>query len=369
MMAGLLDTQNALMLIDSNVDPPGGRVHRLEMQAKADDTILLKRTKYDSWEQYIEKAPPWISIKRAEQLKRSVLEVEWKRDLLGRRSDAVNGLFPAEVIELCKSKYQIPATDIQFLSQGRAFKVGGGLDRSKSLFGGDNTVWSVVLKVASPEHGEPEYFTLSQELIVPNTSRMIKRAILKDHEKYKLDMVTMENYEVTDLAPWLSDQRIPFELVSAHDTNQNASFPEFHRICKEGRFHFPESLKGLASEMGTFVYTQKTGGTYSFGHASQKFKDDRVYSVNWAIFSLRDAVMNLYTLGSFACKNKSTRRHLCFLMGGSLRLLCRESCHAYQEVEGMFRQYKQYRLDSEITVEEFFDSKVKHVGARISQAA
>ena len=56
-------------------------------------------------------------------------------------------------------------------------------------------------------------------------------------------------------------------------------------------------------------------------------------------------------------------------MGGGLELLCKESCHAYKEVEAMFREFKQYQFDSEMDVPEFFYQKVKFTGARISQAA
>jgi len=60
---------------------------------------------------------------------------------------------------------------------------------------------------------------------------------------------------------------------------------------------------------------------------------------------------------------------MCFLMGGGLTLLCSESCHAYKQVEIMFREYKQYQLDSELTIPEFYEAKVKLENARISQAA
>ena len=94
--------------------------------------------------------------------------------------------------------------------------------------------------------------------------------------------------------------------------------------------------------MSTFTYTQKVGGKYSFGHASSKFKDDRVYSVNWAIFSFRQAILNLYVLAHIVCKLKSSKRHNCFLMGGELTMLCSEQCQSYHEVEVMFKDFKQH---------------------------
>jgi hypothetical protein len=269
LQAALLDSDDSLVFIDSNVDANDGHVHALQQEAGNDESIFCTHTHYKDFEDFCSNAPPWINRQKAKRLEKTTLPADFSRDILGKRLDAKNALFPSDVIALCQSKYKIPVTDLSELTRGRAYKVGGGLDRSKSLFGGDNTVWTTILKVASPEHGEPEIYVLNQKVIVPNTSRMIKKTILSDHERYNLDNVVLENYEVTDIQPWLFDQKIPCELISAHDTNQNASFPEFYRIAKEGRLHFPESLTGLESEMKTFTYTQKTGGKYSFGHASQ----------------------------------------------------------------------------------------------------
>ena len=368
--ASLLDSQDSLILIDSNIDTVDGVIHGLEREAQEDPSILFKRVSYRDFAEFEREAPPWINRQKAKRIERTALPTDFMRDILGQRSDARNALFPANVIELCRSDYKIPVSDIHALTQGRSYKVGGGLDRGKSLVGGDNTVWTVILKVASPEHGEPEIYLLNQTVFTLNTARAIKKQILQDHERYHLDNVVLENYETADLSPWLSDMRISHELVSAHDTNQNASFPEFHRIAREGRLHFPADLRELASEMSTFTYTQRTGGqTYSFGHASSKFHDDRIYSLNWAIFSLREAVLNLYVLGHIVCRNKSPRKHLCFLMGGEVELLCKNYCTAYREVEAMFREYKAVRLDDDLTVPEFFETRVKLEGARISQAA
>jgi hypothetical protein len=371
LQAALLDSDDSLCLIDSNIDHTDGPIHALQREADDDPSIFCSYLCYENIDDYLKRAPAWLDRAKATRLQRTTLPAEFARDILGKRMDAKNALFPSEVIELCKSPYKIPVADINEITKGRAHKVGGGLDRSKSLFQGpkgDATVWTTILKVASPEHGEPEFYILNQQKINPNTSRGIKKAIIKDHESYKLDNVVLENYETADLAPWLADQGIPHELVSAHDTNQNASFPEFYRIAKEGRFHFSDSLKDLESEMRTFTYTQRAGGKYSFGHASTKFHDDHVYSVNWAIFSLRSAVLNVYTLGNFHCLNRSPRRKFCFLMGGGLKMLCSSECFAYKRVESMLREFKQFRLESELTVQEFFHLKVKREGVRIQQA-
>jgi hypothetical protein len=60
---------------------------------------------------------------------------------------------------------------------------------------------------------------------------------------------------------------------------------------------------------------------------------------------------------------------MCFMMGGDLELLCKEACPAYQEVASMYHQFKLYLLESELTLQEFFDLKVRVEGAKIYQAA
>lgn len=372
MQASLLDSEGSLCLIDSNMDAIDGPVHALEKEAKDDDGMFCKIIQYRNFEEFCEKAPTWIDRKKAKRLKKTTLPVDFKRDILGQRSNAVNSLFTSEIIERCLADYKVPVDDVEAIAQGRQYRIGGGLDRAKSLFRSvrsDATVWTVVMKVASPEHGEPEIYILNQEVIFLNSSRAIKKAILKDHERYHLDAVALENYEVADIGPWLGDQKINYELISATDTAQNASFPELFRTASEGRLHFPRELDGLQSEMQTFVYIRKKNGRgYSFGHASSKFHDDRVYSLNWAMFALRQEVLNSYVLHGIQCIAAPGKRGLCFLLGGDVELLCKYDCPAYHQVDEMFRNYKQVKWDSELTLPEFYERKVKLDGAKVYQA-
>lgn len=372
LQAALLDSQDSLLLIDSNVDHTDGTVHLMQKEAEHDPTIFCHHTWYKDFEDYEKHAPPWISRPKAKRLQKTTLDVDFRRDILGKRSDAQNALFPSDVIELCKTPYKTPVDDITELTQGRAYKVGGGLDRSKSLLGSalgaDNTVWTCILKVANPESEEPEIYILNQQKIVPNTSRAIKKAILKDHERYKLDNIILEDYEIMDLLPWLEAQDIPVEKMTAHSTRQNASFPELARIAREGRLHFPEDETGLISEMATFAYTQRKWEGYHFGHSSNKFKDDRVFSLNWAIFALRSQIMNLYSLKSIMCTSKRPNRHLCFLMGGNQLLHCSAYCEAAQEVMDLYKQFCRYQLETDLTPAEFYRAHVKLTGTKVYQA-
>ena len=132
---------------------------------------------------------------------------------------------------------------------------------------------------------------------------------------------------------------------------------------------FPKELEIFASELGTFSYTKKQNATYAFGHSSAKFRDDTVYSCNWAIFSLRREVLNLFEIADINCFNRSRHRHHCFLMGGNLELHCKKDCPAYDQVAAMWRQYKSFQVDSEITLPDFFNSFVKVSGAVFYQSA
>ena len=375
LQGSLLDSKDSLLLIDSNVDSKGGHVHMIQEESKNDPSIFAHHTFYNDLDEYCADggAPPWISRTKARRLAKTSLPADFFRDILGKRSDAKNSLFPSDVIDLCKSPYKTPVDDIKTLTQGRAFKIAGGLDRSKSLLGsalgGDNTIWTTVLKVAGVKDLEPEIFILNQVNILPNTSATIKKAILKDHQRYGLDAVILEDYEVVDLLPWIESQGITVERMSPHSTRQNASFPELARIAREGRLHFPEDEEKLASEMATFSYSKaKRGENYSFGHSSKSQKDDRVYSLNWAIYALRSQIMNLYTISRIQCTSKGKNRNLCYLMGGGLELYCSENCEAAIEIRDMHRQFLQYQLDSDILLTDFYKTHVKLTGIKTYQA-
>ena len=370
LQAALLDSDDSFCFIDSNVDETGGHVHTLQNEAEADDTMFVNYTCYRHIEHYCKAAPEWIDRKKARRLEKTTLPVDFSRDILGKRTDAKNALFSADLIQNAKSRYRSPVNDIESLVQGRAYKIGGGLDRAKSLIAmgrGDYTVWTVVAKVANP-NGEPEYYILNQHRFKVNAASNIKAVILEDHKRYKIDNMIMENYETADLHAWAIKEGIPCELISAHDNMQNASFPEMFRTFREGRFHFPESLTDFESELSTFSYTRRKNGLYAFGHSNEKFHDDTVYSTNWAIFSLRKEVLSLYELDSVVCVNKSKNRSACLLMGGNLELLCKDRCQAYHELKEMYQQFKNFQMDSDLSMPDFFSGYVKVSGCRIQQA-
>lgn len=370
MQGSLLDSKGTLTLIDANADPDDGPVHKLEKLAADDPRIYAKAVEYASLDDYLDRAPSWIDRAQAKHLHKTQLETAFNRDVLGKRSAARNALFPPELVTPCKvadMPIPFPVDRLPELTGGRKYVVGGGLDRSKRVWGGDSTVWSCTLKVSSATSLEPEYFLLNQQVIEPNNARFIKKAILADHERYNLDNVVLENYEVADIAPWLNDQGIPCEVLSATNTNQNVSFIELHRIVRESRFHFSADNERLISEFSTFVYEELRDGNYRFGHSSQRFHDDTVYSLNWSVFATRAAVLSVYALKRIVCNNMRPTRGMCFLMGGEMELLCKDNCRTYCEVREMYRNFLRLRLDDEYPLPVFYNNYVKLDGPRVYQ--
>jgi hypothetical protein len=348
-------------------------VHSLQNEAEADPQIHCTHVWFKSIDEYCEKAPDWISRERARRLERTTLEADFRRDVLGQRSDIVNSLFPEAVIEICRDSYRHPVDDTKALIGNRALVIGGGLDRADSewgsVFGNDNSVFTTVAKVASLDNQEPEIFVLDQHLFRPSTGRAIKRHILKMHQRYGFTNVTLEAHNVSDIQPWLVEQGIPSETVNPHSTTQNIAWPELVRIAKTGRLRISKDLSELFREMAGMTYTKLGTGNYKFGHGDQRLTDDRCFSLLWAVHSLRREVLQAFELPHVQCLNKSSRRHLCFIFGGSLELLCGEHCEAYQSVVEMFRQYTAYQTESALTLPKFYRQLVKVKGAIIYQVA
>ena len=373
LQAALLDQDNALMLVGSNVDSIDGHVHQLQKLAIADPGIYADHLEYMDWPHFEAMAPAWIDRAKAKRLEKTTLPSEFARDILGQRTQAQNSLFAVEDIQACaKAAYSCPVNiNIRQRMKGKAVKIGAGLDRAKSLLGSavgkDNTIFTVTAKVAQL-NGEPEYFILNQVKVVPNTAQHIKKLIRDAHDLYTLDNLTLEDYQAMDIEPWCIEQNIPVELIAASNNRQNAMFPELHRIVKENRLHFPKDLDKLADEMKAFQYIELGNGKYSFG-ASGHGHDDRVYSLAWSIYSLRKEVMANYVLGNIQCSRRDQNRQHCIILGGNLELSCSRTCPAFIQVNEMYREFKKFHTENELDICQFYRRYVKVTGALIMQAA
>lgn len=365
--SSLGDTLNSWMLIDSTVDGIGGPLHRLEQLAEngEDETVFVRRIEYADLAEAMEKSPPWIRRDWLKSRKAQLLPATFETQHLNRRTAATNSLFAPEDIAACREALPLPVEKIglEAWAAGRTWLAGGGLDRA--YFGslhGDKTIWTSVAKVASLDGGEPHYVVLNQKNILGSMATGIKRAILDDVERYGLHNVVIEAYNAQDIGIWAQENNIPAELVHATNTAQTPAFLEFHRIVKEHRLHFPDKLEELVKEMGTFTY-ELVNGSPRFG--SDKFHDDRVYSLCWAIYSLRQNELAAYTLANIICDSRSPHGRFCYLRTGDAILNCAKTCSTHARVQGMYLQHRKANVESDISLPDFFKNCVKVTGSRL----
>lgn len=367
--SSLGDSENSWLLVDTTCGPIGGPDHRLEQLAESgeDPTIFCFTRSYADLEDALQNSPSWLSRSWLKSRKAQLLPAVFASQHLNHRSQAQNSLFKAEDLEACRDSYVAPVErgSLGGLFNGRKCVCGGGLDRALSFsLHGDATIWTTCAKVAG-EDGEAEYWVLNQRQIPFSQGRAIKKAIVADHEAYSLHNTVFEQYQSVDLVAWAQDSATPCERVHATSKDQAAVFTELARLVQEKRLHLPRNLEPLEKELKAFKY--EIGPKHPKFGAPKGHHDDRVYSLAWAIWSLRDDELQAYELPRIVCASKSPHSRHCYLRGGDLILMCSEDCQAHQQVNGMHLQYRRSRVDADLSLPEFFKRKVKVSGVRVWQ--
>ena len=202
----------------------------------------------------------------------------------------------------------VPKEKVREMEQklGTRFQIGGGLDRALPYSKhGDRTYWTTVAKGKARD--EEFYIILNQEEIVASNEKLIKQAIWNDHKRYRLDNCVFEVYQAADIHQWALENGIECEIVHPTDRVQVPSFTNFHQIVEAVQLAIPEGLpyeyleddRGkkkrentkiptLVKEMREFEH-ELEGDIPKFGHKpGTKYHDDSVYSLNWAIYALRE---------------------------------------------------------------------------------
>lgn len=367
--SSLGDTEGAWLLIDSTVDAEGGPLHSYE-KAQADpdiDNVFVHRIEYASLDEALEKSPSWINRKWLQLQHKQLPEMMFGTQHLNRRCDAQGSLFSVADVERCMERLPHPMSmdDLRKLADGRTFATGGGFDRAfLNSKHGDRDIWTAIAKVAREGGEEPEYYVLHQEQ-VSNHDKYIKKCIAEDYERYSLQNVALESYNMQDVFTWTVDKSITSELIIATQKHQIPAFMHLHRIVREGRLHFSDKLHELAEEMKVFPY-EMDGDSPRFGK-SRRNHDDRVFSLAWAIYSLRDMELAAFVLNNMVCTSKSPHSRLCYLRTGELVLHCSDMCGSHKSVAGMHLQYTRRNVDSEISLPEFYKRMVKKSGVTLIQ--
>ena len=313
----------------------------------------------------MERSPSWIRRTWLRERAASLLPMTFATQHFNQRTASESNLFSVDNIRRAQERLPHPVSpeSLKDIAQGRNYVCGGGLDRA--YFGslhGDKTICTSVAKLANADDGEAHFYILNQQSILGSLATGIKKAILADNQMYSLKNTIIEAYNSQDIATWAVEMGVTNEVIHATNTAQVPAFMELYRIVSEGRLHFSDKLKDLAREMETFIYELK-GGQPRFG--SDKHHDDRVYSLAWAIHSLREQELAAYVLRNIVCNSRSSHASLCYLRRGDMVLACADSCPSHRKVAAMHLQHRSARVDSDIPLPTFFKNLVKIEGSRI----
>lgn len=362
--SSLGDSINSWLIVDSTTDGIGGPLHRLEQlqESGEDKTVYVHRIEYANLDEALQKSPQWIRRDWLRSRQKQLLPQVFASQHLNLRQESTSSLFRKADIAACQERLPHPMTktDVEALAQGRSYATGLGLDRA---FGfsqhGDATIATTTAKIAGSDGDEPHYYIARQEKIFGSLGKLIKREILTANTEFGLQNMVLESYNSQDLYSWALEQGLPCELVHATGQAQQAPFLELHRIVKEHRLHFSQDLAELAKEMETFVYEMKAG-TVRFG--SDRFHDDRIYSLAWSIYALRRQELATFALDAVICDSRSPHARACYLCGGDLVLPCSAQCRSAIQVQQMFNQYRSGNVETELQLHEFFANLVQVEG-------
>ena len=359
------DTRNSWFLIDSTVDAVDGPLHNLEKIKNDDETIYYHKVEYRNLAEALEKSPPWISRKWLKSRQKQLLPATFASQHLNKRGQSTNALFDAKDLKAAMADYKNPISLNEFekIADGRKYVIGAALDRAFALSkNADKTVWAVVAKLQDNVESDPVYYVLNAKSIFGSLGSSIKKQITKDYEEYSPVNTAFETYNSQDLYFWAVEMGYPCELLNPTPPVQMNGFLDLSNIISENRLHFPKSLIELYKEMEFFEYRQNKSGYFSFG--SRQRKDDFVYSLCWAIYSLRKQELNAFELDSITCVSKSKHATYCYLRNGDLILSCSGHCQAHLQVKQMFEKFKARNVETDLTLPQFYKRRVKLTGTK-----
>lgn len=360
-----IDTDDGLVLVDSTAGPRNSPLFALNQLAEsgADTSLFFSYIAYRDLEDAVTNGPAWIKPERLRSRAAQMLPAEFSQQHLNQWTAGTNALFPAEMIERCREAFPL---DVKALADGAAFAVGGGLDRAYGFsLHGDATVTSCVLKVLRGE--EEHFFVLASESISFSSAGGIKRAFTRYQKDFGMKRAAIESYNSQDIAAWCGEQPFEHEVIHATPERQANAFTVLYNAASEGRLHIHSSFAKLFKEMETFEYrleaTGTSKGTLPRFEASKGNHDDHVYSLAWAIYSLRDFELNPYEVNGIHCQTNGPVVHLCILNGGKIVPPCAESCRSMQNVATLYSKYLDRAGIAPMKIEDFFDAKVRNIGS------
>jgi hypothetical protein len=371
----LIDSAGSLLLIDSTVGPLSSPLFGLYQAAQRGDdpALFFSHIQYDDLDHACRECPPWIDEARLRSLARTMIPRTFGAYHLNRWQDGASLLLSAETLERCiDGEYLANGAAPELIAAGARFVVGAGLDRAYGGSShGDATITTAVLKMVGDDDDE-HYYVLASDAVPFSRLSGIKGNLTRYHRQLGMTRLGLESYGAQDVRDWSMGE--PFadgtELIHPSRKTQFHAFTALHTIAAEGRLHIDPSMKRLVAELKTFeVVDDGREGVGNealpkFGHA-RGCHDDAVYSLAWAVHSLRDVTLNPYELYGVACNGAPVVRPACALNGGSEVPLCASSCRSMGQARKMFGSYRERHPHSTLELAAFARQKVKNVGSHV----
>jgi len=353
-----IDTDDGLVLVDSTVGPRSSPLFTLHQLAERGDdpTLFFSHISYRDLQDACDKSPRWITPAALRSRAAQMLPAEFTQQHLNQWTSGVSALFPPEVLEKCADSYRL---DVPSTTGGAACIVGAGLDRAYGFsMHGDATVTTAILKTLIGE--EDHFFVMASDKVAFSSAGGIKK-------EFGMSRAALEAYNSQDVAAWCAEQSFDHEVIHPTAERQANAFTALYNAAAEGRLHIHPSFERLLSEMGTFEYRLVPGGNGAAGaprfEAAKGAHDDHVYSLAWAVYSLRDAELNPYELKGINCRGAGPVVKLCLLNGGDFVPPCADRCRPMHEAQRLYRGYRERGHLTPLPFDEFLAVKVKNVGA------
>lgn len=358
-----IDTDDGLVLIDSTTGSRSSPLFQLygSAQRRDDPTLFFSHISYRDLEDACANAPRWISPAKLRSRASQMLPAEFAQQHLNLWTASSSALYPAEVIDRCRESYRI---DLPSITGGAAHIVGAGLDRAFGFsIHGDATVTTAVVKLLVGE--EDHFYVLASDKVRFSGASGIKSNFTRYARDFGMKRAAIESYNSQDIAAWCGDQAFDHEVIHPTAERQANAFTVLHTIAAEGRLHIHPSFEGLLGELGTFEYQHDGGGLPKF-EAIKGAHDDHVYSLAWAVYSLRDVELNPYELPGIYCDGPGPAVPLCLLNGGAEVPPCADSCRSMRAARGLYTAYQARGSLTPLGFDDFVTAKVKNIGAHVT---
>lgn len=356
------DTEDGLVVIDSTVGSKASPLYGLwSAWQEGDAGIHFSYVSYANLEEAIAKLPKWINEQTVRSLAKTMLPQVFAQQHLNLWASGTSALFAEDDIKACLESYPF---DPKVIAHGAAFKVGAGLDRAYGFsLHGDRTIITAVVKFL---RGEEEcFYVLDSNHVRFSSAEGIKSRVRQYANDWALSNFSIESFNAQDVLAWSQEQKFQSELVHATPDKQSNIFTHLYNLVREHRLRIHPSFTLLRKELADFTYKMVADGNNGFRakfEAARGAHDDTVYSLAWAVYSLRNHELPAYELPGIICDAPSLKAQFCILNGGEHVPPCADGCRSMIGVQTLYAKYLERADVTPLNLKDFANLKVTNTG-------